>query len=186
MIRGRMYRIFALLLLLLTLPYVAVISNVGISHAYADSDGDSGGDSGGDSDSDGGSGDSDSEGGAGSSGDSEGNDEDHDDDSADDDGNQERSKNRGLKTSKGKSGRSHQKSIRKAVQRNQILPLNKIKRRIAKYTKSEIISIELEHKRFGWVYEFKIIDRKGRLLEVYMNATTGKVIKSKNRGKRGK
>ncbi len=185
MIRGRMYRIFALILLLLALPYAAVISDVGIPNAYADSDGDSGGDSGGDSDgdgdSDGGSGDSDSDGGADSSGDS-----DSDSDSDSDDGDQERSGNRDYKSSKGKSRRSHQKSIRKAVQRKQILPLNKIKQRIAKYTKSEIISIELERKRFGWVYEFKIIDRKGRLLEVYMNATTGKVIKSKNKGKRGK
>ena len=84
------------------------------------------------------------------------------------------------------SGRSHQRSIRKAVQQNQILPLGKIKRIIEKKTKSEIIYIELEREHGQWVYEFKIVDRKGRLREIYVDATSGKILKSEPIRKRNK
>ena len=189
-----MYRIIALLLLQLLLPYVAAIADFSIPYAYADGDGDGEGesDSDGGGDSDGGSdgGDSSSEGsssGDNSSGDNSGASPDSSSSSESESGDSEKSGNSDnrQRNSKGHGrGKSHQKSIRNAVQRNQILPLNQIKRLIRKHTRSEIISIELEKKRFGWVYEFKIVDRSGHLLDIYMDAKTGKILKSKSLGKR--
>ncbi len=80
-----------------------------------------------------------------------------------------------------KSKKSHQRSIRKAVQTKQILPLRKIMRLVKRKTRSEIIKIELEHKKRGWIYEFKVVDQKGRLRELYVDATNGAIIKSKKK-----
>jgi len=80
-----------------------------------------------------------------------------------------------------KPEKSHQRSIRKAFQRKQILSLRTIMRIIQNKTKSEIIGIDLEHKEYGWVYEFKIVDRKGRLLELYVDAKNGNILKTKSK-----
>ncbi len=77
------------------------------------------------------------------------------------------------------SKESHQGTIRRAVQQKKILPLGEIKRIVKKKTKSEIIKTELERKNRRWVYEFKIVDRQGRLREVYVDASNGTIIKSK-------
>ncbi len=77
------------------------------------------------------------------------------------------------------SKNSHERTIRNAVQQKKILPLGKIKQIVKNKTNSEIISTELERKRRRWVYEFKIVDRQGRLREIYVDATNGDIIKSK-------
>jgi uncharacterized membrane protein YkoI len=78
------------------------------------------------------------------------------------------------------SKNSYQQTIRRAVQQKNILPLSKIKRIVKSKTKSEIIRVELERKKRRWVYEFKIVDRRGRLREIYVDATDGSILKSKN------
>jgi len=77
------------------------------------------------------------------------------------------------------SKKSHQMTIRKAVQQKKILPLGDIKRIVEKKTNSEIIKIELERENRRWIYEFKIVDRQGRLREVYVDASNGTILKSK-------
>jgi len=77
------------------------------------------------------------------------------------------------------STKSHQRTIRNAVQQKKILPLGDIKRIVEKKTNSEIIKIELERKKRRWVYEFKIVDRQGRLREVYVDASNGTIFKTK-------
>jgi len=101
-------------------------------------------------------------------------DDDHDDDDDDDD-------REGIwdKIWNGSSKKPHQGTIRRAVQQKKILPLGEIKRIIEKKTNSEIIKVELERKKRRWVYEFKIVDRQGRLREVYVDASNGTIIKSK-------
>ncbi len=100
---------------------------------------------------------------------------DRDDDHDDDDGREDFWD----KIWKDASKESHQGTIRRAVQQKKILPLGEIKRIVKKKTKSEIIKIELERKNRRWVYEFKIVDRQGRLREVYVDASNGTIIKSK-------
>jgi len=78
------------------------------------------------------------------------------------------------------SKESHQGTIRRAVQQKKILPLGEIKRIVENKTKSEIIKIELERENRRWIYEFKIVDRRGRLREVYVDASNGTILKTKN------
>jgi uncharacterized membrane protein YkoI len=40
----------------------------------------------------------------------------------------------------------------------------------------EVVGVEFEHEDGKWVYEFKVIDNRGRLLEVYVDAKTGAVL----------
>ena len=93
-------------------------------------------------------------------------------------GDHDRGKRRG-KIWKDSSKESHQGTIRRAVQQKKILPLGKIKRIVERKTRSEIIKIELERKRHRWIYEFKIVDRQGRLREVYVDASNGIILKTK-------
>jgi len=108
-------------------------------------------------------------------------DDDHDDDDDDDHDDDDDDYREGFwnKIWGSTSKKSHQKTIRNAVQQKKILPLGDIKRIVEKKFGSEIISIELERKRRRWVYEFKIVDRQGRLREVYVDASNGVIIKSK-------
>ncbi len=78
------------------------------------------------------------------------------------------------------TGKSHQQTVRRAVQQKKILPLARIKQIVERKTKSEIISVELERKKRRWVYSFKIVDRRGRLREIYVDATNGSILKSKD------
>jgi len=105
-------------------------------------------------------------------------DDDHDDDDHDDDDDDDRE---GIwdKIWNGSSKKSQQGTIRRAVQQKKILPLGEIKRIVEKKTNSEIIKVELEREKRRWVYEFKIVDRQGRLREVYVDASNGTIIKSK-------
>ncbi len=116
------------------------------------------------------------------SGDHDTSDDSHDDDDSDDDDDDSSvgsysGESRGI-FGKRKFRGSHQNLIRNAVQRKQILSLSRIKRIIKNKTKSEIISIELERVGRSWVYEFKIVNKRGRLRELKVNARNGKILRS--------
>ncbi|MCP4896569.1 MAG: peptidase [bacterium] len=65
---------------------------------------------------------------------------------------------------------------RRAVDRGEILPMAKLLERLKTQVRGEVVGVEFEREYGRWVYEFKIIDTKGRLLEVYIDARTGTVI----------
>jgi uncharacterized membrane protein YkoI len=44
----------------------------------------------------------------------------------------------------------------------------------------EVVDVELEREDGRWVYEFKIIDDKGWLHEVYVDTQTGKILSRKH------
>ncbi len=164
-----MFKVTALLLLRLLLSSIIIVGPLSAPYAYADSGGDSDSDSGDDSDSDSDS-DSDADSDSGSDSGSDGSSS-NDNSSGNDEHEGRRAGN--------KISRSIQRQIRKAVQQNAILPLSTIKRIVTKKTRSEILRIELERKRGRWIYEFKVVDRKGRLLEIYVNAKNGDILRSK-------
>lgn len=64
---------------------------------------------------------------------------------------------------------------RRAVGRGEILPMAQVLERLQAQVRGEVVDVELEREHGRWVYEFKIIDTKGRLLEVYVDAQTGAV-----------
>ena len=65
---------------------------------------------------------------------------------------------------------------RRAVDRGEILPMAKLLERLKTQVRGEVVGVEFERENGRWVYEFKVIDTKGRLLEVYIDARTGTVI----------
>lgn len=65
---------------------------------------------------------------------------------------------------------------RRAVGRGETLPVAELLKRLEIQVPGEVVGIEFEREHGRWVYEFKIIDGGGRLLEVYMDAQTGAVL----------
>jgi uncharacterized membrane protein YkoI len=61
----------------------------------------------------------------------------------------------------------------------EILPLEKILERAQAEHQGKVIETELEHKRGRYVYEVEILDDKGLVWELKLDAKTGTIIKSK-------
>lgn len=71
---------------------------------------------------------------------------------------------------------SHDRA-RRATERGEILPLTLIYERALARVPGRVLEAELERKRGLWVYELKILDVGGRLFEVYLDASTGVILK---------
>jgi uncharacterized membrane protein YkoI len=65
---------------------------------------------------------------------------------------------------------------RRAVSRGEILPIAQLLEQVHARFPGEVVSVEFEDEHGRAVYEFKIVDETGRLLEVYVNAQTGEVL----------
>lgn len=64
----------------------------------------------------------------------------------------------------------------RAVVRGDILPVATILQHLQRQLPGEIIDMEFEYEDGIPVYEFKVIDQRGRLIEVYVNAQTGDLL----------
>lgn len=69
-----------------------------------------------------------------------------------------------------------QNRAREAYERHQILPLAKILSSVRKTYGGNVVRIEYEEKNGRRLYEFEIVDDKGRVIEVQYDAATGKRI----------
>ncbi len=65
---------------------------------------------------------------------------------------------------------------RHALEKGEILPLDRVIARLHDAVPGEISRVELENEHGIWVYEFKVISPVGRMVEVRMNAKTGEMI----------
>lgn len=65
---------------------------------------------------------------------------------------------------------------RRAVELGESLPIVELLERLKTRVPGEVVGVEFEHEDGKWVYEFKVIDASGRLLEVYVDARTGEVL----------
>lgn len=65
---------------------------------------------------------------------------------------------------------------RRAVDQGEARPIAELLERLKTQVPGEVVGVEFEHEHGKWVYEFKIIDGGGRLLEVYVDAQTGIVL----------
>jgi len=65
---------------------------------------------------------------------------------------------------------------RRAVDHGEARPIAELLERLKTQVPGEVIGVEFEREHGRWVYEFKIIDSEGRLLEVYVEAQTGTVL----------
>ena len=65
---------------------------------------------------------------------------------------------------------------RRALEKGEILPLERVMARLRDTVPGEISGVELEQEGGRWIYEFKIISPSGRMREVRVDAKTGSVI----------
>lgn len=71
--------------------------------------------------------------------------------------------------------------VQDAVGRGEIRSLGPVREAVSREFGGEIIGIDIERRKSRWVYEFKIVDAGGRLLEVEVDARTARVVKVRNR-----
>jgi hypothetical protein len=75
-----------------------------------------------------------------------------------------------------RADRDHDRA-RLAVVRGEALPLSDILTRVKSELGGEVIGVSFEQDANRWVYEFRVIAPAGRLMEVYVDAATAKIIK---------
>ena len=68
---------------------------------------------------------------------------------------------------------------RAALERGEVIPLEQVLASLEGRVDGEISSIELEKEHGAWVYEFKVISPRGRMMEVHVDAKTGGLIEKK-------
>jgi uncharacterized membrane protein YkoI len=64
-----------------------------------------------------------------------------------------------------------------AVARGLILPLAEVMARLAGKLPGRVVGVEIEREDGRFVYEFKVIDARGRRREVYVDAATAAILK---------
>ncbi len=72
-------------------------------------------------------------------------------------------------------------AVREAVQRGEIHSLADILAAIRGKLPGEIVGMEIERKGSRWLYEFRVVDDKGRLFEVYVDAKTAAIERTKEK-----
>lgn len=72
-------------------------------------------------------------------------------------------------------------AVRHAVARGEIRPLSEIRDIVRGKLTGEIAGVEIERKSGRWLYEFRVVDGKGRLFEVYVDARTGEIDRIKEK-----
>jgi len=65
---------------------------------------------------------------------------------------------------------------RRARERGEIKSLEEIMPMVAREAPGDVSHIELEHDDGLWIYEFRVIDSKGHLEEIKVDAATGRII----------
>lgn len=68
-------------------------------------------------------------------------------------------------------------SARHAVELGEALPLVDILAKVRHDLGGEIVGISFKRKHDLWLYEFKVVEPSGRLVEVYVDAASGRVLK---------
>lgn len=67
--------------------------------------------------------------------------------------------------------------VRGAVERGEVLPLAEILARVHPPLGGEVVGVSVEREDGRWVYEFRVIEPGGRLVEVEVDAATARVLK---------
>jgi len=70
---------------------------------------------------------------------------------------------------------SHDRA-RHALSQGEVLPVSELLKIVQEQIKGEVVGMEFEREHNRWVYEFRIINDVGRLIEVYVDAKTGTIL----------
>ena len=76
---------------------------------------------------------------------------------------------------------SDQDRARAAVQAGKVLPLKSVLERLERENPGQVLEVELEQEEGRWVYEIKLLQAGGRLGKLELDATTGAVLRRKER-----
>ena len=71
--------------------------------------------------------------------------------------------------------------VRRAVQAGEIKSLADILATVRGKLPGEVAGVDIEHEDGRWRYEFRVVDDKGRLYEVYVDARSGKIERVKEK-----
>ncbi len=71
--------------------------------------------------------------------------------------------------------------VREAVERGEIRSLADILVTIRGKLPGDVVGVEVEHKNGRWLYEFRVVDTNGRLFEVYVDARTATIERTKEK-----
>jgi uncharacterized membrane protein YkoI len=71
--------------------------------------------------------------------------------------------------------RERRDAVRRAVEEGDALPLSQILPKVRGKVAGDITGVEIEHERGRWRYEFRIIGRDGRVLDVHVDARSGEI-----------
>ena len=71
-------------------------------------------------------------------------------------------------------------AIHQAVEAGNVRPLPELKAIIAGRFQGDIVRIEPHRSHGAFTYEFKVLQRDGRLIEIELDAATGRILKTEN------
>ncbi len=71
--------------------------------------------------------------------------------------------------------------VRRAVEAGEIKSLADILAAVRGELPGEVAGVEIEREHGRWLYEFRVVDSKGRLYEVYVDARSGEIEKIKEK-----
>lgn len=71
---------------------------------------------------------------------------------------------------------SHER-VREAVERGDIKPLSDVLTIVGPRLPGEVVGVEVEHEKGEWIYEFRVLNRDGRIFEVYVDGATAEIRK---------
>lgn len=78
----------------------------------------------------------------------------------------------------GDSARDHD-AARRALERGEVRPLAEILALVTRNMEGHVIEVEFETKDARHIYEFKLLTDGGKVIEVYVDAANGEIIKVK-------
>jgi len=67
--------------------------------------------------------------------------------------------------------------LRGAVARGEVMSLADVLKTVSPRLGGEIVGVEIESGKRGWLYEFTYVDSKGRIFEAYVDAATAQIMK---------
>jgi uncharacterized membrane protein YkoI len=72
-------------------------------------------------------------------------------------------------------------ALRRAVEAGEIPPHGQLLERVRDKLPGDIVGVEAERKNGKWLYEFRTVDNKGRIFDVYVDATSGEIARIKEK-----
>ncbi len=70
---------------------------------------------------------------------------------------------------------------RRAVEAGEIRPLADILNVVRSKLPGDVVGVKLEREAGAWMYEFRVVDDKGRLFEIHVDARSGEVERTKEK-----